>query len=159
MAAHTVLVVIEGVLADDQDDDLLRAQPIEAGFKLFAGLQRAGVKLVICSRYPRETVQLWLMHGSSYTIPYTPIEHVDGALPRLRAAGNDVLLYIDSDGDRCVEALREGVTTMLFAKPMFARLSHRLDVLPEVTGLRRAWSDMANEMGAQKQSSLLESDA
>jgi hypothetical protein len=48
--------------------------------------------------------------------------------------------------ERAAAALREGVPTMLYSRPRYARASHR----PDLPQLRRPWAELVAESKAQE---------
>ena len=65
---------------------------------------------------------------------------------RLRAAGETPTLFIDANPYRAAAALRDGVATMLFARPLYARQSHR----PDLGQPSRQWAEIIAESQAQR---------
>lgn len=141
-----IVIALEGVLAGrpDEDVDLLHSQLEPTGALLYGSLARAG-KLVLATNQPRRLVDHWCrtngVHGYSSVVPLN-----ERAVIALRAGGENVTLYIDADPARAAAALRNGVPTLLFSRPLYARASHR----PDLPQLKRPWAELVAESKAQR---------
>lgn len=145
---NTVVMALEGVLAGRDDDVELAEVGLEdTGRLLYASLARAG-RLVLATRIDRRLVDHWCrLHGLSAHQGFTGLD--DRTVSRMRAAGEVVDLYIDADGDRAAAALRHGVPTMLFTRPLYARAGHRPDLARSLTK-PRPWATVVAEARAQQ---------
>lgn len=142
----TIVLVVEGVLAGKSDDiDLSQTQADPAVLQLYAGLARAG-RLLLASTQERRLLDHWCrLNGLTAHQGVTALD--ERTIIRLRAAGEDVALYVDHDGQRAAIALRNGVHAMLYTKPSFARASHN----PTVAQLRRPFSEVLAEAQGQRE--------
>ncbi len=144
MPAHTVVMVLEGILAGRDDDvELTQTQLDPLGHLLYASLSRS--RVVLATKLDRRFVEHWCRLNNLAT--HASITSLDDrTVLRLRAAGEAVDLYIDHDGERAATALRNGVPTMLFTRPLYARAGHR----PDLAQLQRPWAEIVQESQAQR---------
>lgn len=126
----TTIIALEGVLV--------------VALQLYAALQYAG-KVVLASNEPRALVEHWCRINGVRGYA-TVVLLSERSITSLRANGEDVGLYIDADPERAANALRSGVPTMLFSKPLYARASHR----PDLPQLQRPWAAMVAESKSQR---------
>ena len=145
MASATVVIALEGVLAGKDDDvNLAQSQLEPTGHVLYACMAKAG-RLVLASNIDRRLVDHWCaINGLTGHAAFTSLD--DRIVRRLRAAGEAPTLYIDANPDRAAAALRDGVATMLFARPLYARQSHR----PDLGQPSRQWAQIVAESQAQR---------
>jgi len=142
----TTVMALEGVLCGRHDEpvDLVTEQPVPAALALFHGLQRTG-KIVLASSQERRLVEHWCRNnGISGYASVVPLN--ERSVTSLRANGEDVGLYIDADPERAAGALRHGVPTLLFTRPLYARAGHR----PDLPQLQRPWASVVAEAKAQR---------
>lgn len=143
---NTVVIALEGVLAIG--DDLINAQVDDAA-KLVYATFAARSRLLLATTMERRLVEHWCrLQGMTHHQGLTALD--ERVVGRLRAAGEVVDLYIDSDGDRAAAALRHGVPTMLFSRPLYARASHRPDLARTLTK-PRPWAQVVAESRAQRE--------
>lgn len=146
MAALTVAMTLEGVLAG-RDDDIQLAQAMcePLGKSLFVALATTA-RMVLLTNQDRRLAEHWLAHNGctqySALLPLT-----DGIVRRLRAGGETPDLYIDWSPSRCAQAVKDGVVTMLHARPLYARSGFQRTGLP---GLQRPFAQVERELAAQK---------
>lgn len=146
MPASTVVLALEGVLAGDDDDvELSQASLNPVGGLLYNSFGRTS-RLVLATNLERRLVDHWCrINGLSL---HAAIERLDDrTVRRLRAAGEVLDLYIDSNEERTAQALRSGVPTLFLAKPLYARAGHRPDL---GTPPLRPWRQIVAEAGAQR---------
>lgn len=143
--ANTVIMALEGVLAGKDDDiELTQTQLDPVGHLLYASLARS--RLVLATKQERRLVDHWCrLNGLQSHSGITFLD--DRTIMRARSAGEVVDLYIDHDGDRAAAALRNGVTTIVFSRPLYARAGHR----PDLPQLRRPWAEVVRESQAQRE--------
>lgn len=141
----TVVLALEGVLAGKDDDVVLTQTQLEStGHVLYACMARAG-RLVLATNLDRRLVDHWCsINGLTGHSAITALD--DRVVRRLRAAGEAPTLYIDANPERAAAALRDGVATMLFAQPLYARQSHR----PDLGQPSRQWATIVAESQAQR---------
>lgn len=142
-----VVLVVEGVLVDAHSvSELAQAHAASpAGVTLLTGLAKQN-RVLLATRLERRLVTHWCRRAL--------LDVHDGIVPlddqdpvgKLRGMGETIDLWVDSDPDRAAAVLREGVTTLLFAKPVYARSAHR----PDLPQLRRPWTAMVGERDAQQ---------
>lgn len=150
---NTVVIALEGVLAVGGDDmDLVNAQVDDAGRLLYATFA-ARARLLLATRQERRLVDHWCrLQGMTHHQGLVALD--DRVVGRLRAAGEVLDLYIDADGDRAAAALRHGVPTLLFSRPLFARMGHRPDLARTLTK-PRPWATLVAEARAQREAKTI----
>lgn len=147
MSAETVVIALEGVLAGRDDDvDLTRTMLDPVGRALYNGLANSS-RLILATAIPRRLVTHWCRTvGLAAHLDVTALD--EGVVGRLRTGGDNPTLYIDTSQDRCAAAIRDGVPALLYTRPLFARASHR----PDLVGARlpRPWGEITNEEQSQR---------
>lgn len=143
----TVVLVVEGVLAGRDDDvELAQTPPETAALQLYGAMLAMAGRLVLASNLDRRLLQHWLraagMSGYASIVPLG-----ESTVTKLRSTGENVSLYVDHDGERTAYALRSGVPTLLYARPLYARAGHR----PDLPQLRRPWAEVIAESRAQRE--------
>lgn len=147
---NTVVIALEGVLA--RGEDIVTAQVDDAAKILYATFA-ASSRLLLATGYERRLVDHWCrLQGMTHHQGLTGLD--ERVVGRLRAAGEVVDLYIDADGDRAAAALRHGVPTMLFSRPLFARAGHRPDLARTLTK-PKPWAQLVAETRAQSQAKTI----
>lgn len=143
----TIVMALEGVLAGREDDiDLAQEQLDPVGFVLYAGMSRHN-RVILATRLERRLVDHWCrINGLATHQGVDPLD--DRTIRRLRAAGFSPDLYIDAHPERAATALRNGVPTMLFTRPLYARAGHRPDM--DTTSLQKPWNQIVKESRAQR---------
>lgn len=144
MPASTVVLVLEGILAGRDDDvDLTQAQLDPVGHLMYASFGRS--RLLLATALDRRFVDHWCrLNGLTVHSAVWALD--ERIITRMRAAGETPELYIDHHGERAAAALRNGVQTMLFTRPLYARAGHR----PDLAQLQRPWAEMVRESQAQR---------
>jgi len=140
----SAIIALEGVLKTETGD------PIPEGIKLFRILSEF-YRVIISSDMDTKHSEHWLRshmvvgYGELYdsSMFFTGQELRSRHLDVAKSKGK-VDLFVDADADFCAEALRQGITTIMFASPRFVRLSR--DVKP--------WEDLQNEVARQKEALL-----
>ena len=147
MAALTIAMVVEGVLAGRDDDcELAQAMCEPLGQSLYTSFARTA-RLVLLTTFERRLADHWLrMNGLQLHAGVYPLD--GGTIRRLRAAGETPDLYVDHDSERGAAAVREGVPTMLLVRPLYARAGFHRAELP---GLQRPWAAAIGEQAAQRE--------
>lgn len=147
MATETVVLCLEGVLAGTDDTvNLAQTMLDPTGALLYTGLAQSS-RLILATALDRRMVGHWCR-----TVGLTA--HMDTCgldtktIGRLRSGGDNPTLYIDANQERVAAALQDGVASMLFTRSLFARASHR----PDLVGSRlpRPWNQIQNEFRAQE---------
>lgn len=143
----TIVMALEGVLVGRDDDiDLVQEQLDPVGFTLYAGLSRHN-RVILATKQDRRMVDHWCrLNGLSTHQGIDPLD--DHTVRRLRAAGFTPELYIDANPERAAAALRNGVQTMMFTRPLYSRVSHRPDM--DTTALQKPWGQIVAESKAQR---------
>ena len=147
MASLTIAMVIEGVLAG-RDDDVELSQSLcePLGQSLYVAFARSA-RLILLTALERRLADHWLrMNSLQQHAGIYPLD--ERAIRRLRAAGETPDLYVDHFSERVAEAVREGVPTMLFVRPLYARAGFQRTDLP---GLQRPWAAVVGEQAAQRE--------
>lgn len=141
----TVVLTLEGVLGGKDDDvDLTTTSLDPLGHALYIGLSKVS-RLVIASAVERRFVEHWLR--LNYLSSHQAVTALDDRLvARLRAGGENVELVIDANAERAAASLRNGVPTMLFTRPLYARAGHR----PDLPQLQRPWAEVVAESQRQR---------
>lgn len=142
----TTVIALEGVLAGRPEELVdLTQTPLEAtGFGLYVALGTTS-KLVLATNLDRRLVAHWC-RVNGLTAHSTTISLDERAVIQLRANGENVGLYVDSDAERAATALRNGVPTLLFTRPLFARAGFR----PDLPQLQKPWAQLVAESKAQR---------
>lgn len=145
MPSSTVVIALEGVLCGKDDHAQLTQEPLQPlAHLLYASFARTS-RLVLATNNDRLLVEHWCRQfglGSHQSL--TPLD--ERTVLRLRAGGDNVELYIDSNADRAAAAVRNGVATMLFQAPLFARAGHR----PDIVQRTKPWAQVVEESRAQR---------
>jgi len=143
-------MAVEGVLAGRDDDVELNATGIDHdALRLYAGLASTG-RLVLATKLDPRLVDHWCrINGLGKHQHIVPLD--SRTVTRARSSGDDLTLYIDHDGDRVAAALQQGVPTLLFSKPLYARQGHR----PDLPQLRRPFAAVLSEARAQREARAL----
>lgn len=147
MATETIVLALEGVLAGRDDDvDLASTMLDPVGSLLYSGLA-ASSRLILATSLDRRMVAHWCRTvGLAAHLDTTALD--TKVVGRLRAGGDNPILYIDSNPERVAAAMRDGVPSMLFSRPLFARAGHRPDLVGE--RLPRPWSEITHEASTQQ---------
>ncbi len=112
--------------------------------QLYAALSLLG-KLVVATGLEPRLVRHWCrLNGLTKHTTLVPL--TERTVTALRAHGEVVTLYVDSDPERTAAALRNGVPTLLYTRPLYARASHR----PDLPQLQRPWAEVVAESRAQR---------
>jgi hypothetical protein len=143
-ALATVVLPLEGVLAGRDDDIDLTTEGLNPlGHALYLGLARVS-RLVLATKLDRRFVDHWCrVHFIAAHQAVTPLD--SKLVQRLRAAGENLELYVDHDAERAANVLQQGVPTMLFTRPLYARAGHR----PDLPQLQKPWAAIVAESRAQ----------
>jgi hypothetical protein len=147
MASTTFVMVLEGVIAGRDDDiELSQAMCDPMGQALYLALARVG-RVVLCTKQNRSLVDHWCsVNGMRNHAAVYPLDAQ--IIRRMRAAGETPDLYIDWHSERAAQAVKDGVQTMLYVKPMFARAGFQRSDLP---GLQRPFAAIIAEQAAQRE--------
>lgn len=148
--AQAILLSIEGVLSKGGPPN---GQPIDTGMRLFHCL-RAQFKVVLSSLCPNEDwIEHWLsvvgirdLHHFAGEEELEPFEIRMAHLTAARVAAYDMGLVIDADPQVCAEVLRQGVPTLLFSHPRYARPEAR----PDYDRSLRPWGEIEEEITVQR---------
>ena len=143
---ETAVIALEGVLAG-RDDRVNLAQTMldPTGAMLYTGLA-SSTRLILATAVDRRMAQHWCRtQGLTGHMDLTALN--SGTIGRMRASGDNPLIYIDADPERVAAALRDGVPSLLFTRPMFARAAHRPDLAGE--RLPREWEKITGEKQRQ----------
>lgn len=143
--ATTVVLVLEGVLAGRDDEvELTQSQLDPVGHLLYASFGRS--RLLLATRLDRRFVDHWCrLNMLNQHAGIVPLD--DKLIQRMMASGDKPELYIDHDGQRCAVAIRSGVNSLLFTRPLYATVTPGASSLP---GLQRPWADAVRESQAQR---------
>lgn len=147
MAATTIVMTLEGILAGRDDDVRLQSALVEplgrAMYTSFASVAR----VVLLTKSDRRLADHWLAsNGMTQHAAVYPL--TDHAVPRLRASGETPDLYLDHHPERAAHALKDGCNTMLLAKPLISRSGFQRSDLP---GLQRPFAAIMAEQGVQQE--------
>lgn len=151
--AHTVVMVLEGVLAGRDDEaELTQTQLDPTGHLMYASFSRS--RLLLATRQDRRFVDHWCR--LNLLNQHAGIVMLDDKLiQRMRASGDTPDLYIDHDGQRCGAAIRAGVNSLLFTRPVMVRAGAKPTSLPP---LQRTWAQAVRESQASRQRPVLDDD-
>lgn len=150
MGTATAIVAVEGVLADQASGPFAASRPIDNGVKLVRSLEQMGFRIVFLAEGEQlAIVQNWLQ--VNLMLLQTPQVVVDMSAAEtitwVRSVGYDLTYYIDANPEVCAEAIRSGVTTLVFANPSYARP----EFLPDAKRTIKPWSVLEQEIIAQKE--------
>lgn len=141
----TTVLALEGVLAGRYDEpvDLTQSTLELSGATLYGALATTS-KVVLATNLDRRLVAHWCR--SNGLTQHTTTVALDGrTVTALRAGGENVVLYVDADPERVAAALRAGVVTMLYARPLYAR-----GTVPSHSQSIRPWAELVAESRAQR---------
>lgn len=140
-------MALEGVLAgQDSDVDLLRSPLHGDALQLYAAFAQLG-KLVVATNLEQRLVRHWCrLNGLTRHTTLVPLS--ERTVTSLRAHGEVVSLYVDNDPERTAAALRNGVPTLLYARPLYARAGHRPDLVRRHQA--KPWAELVAESQAQR---------
>ena len=136
-----MVISMDGVLRTEVGD------PIPQGLKLYDALKQVG-RVVLSTDGTREAAEHWLRlnlvkgygdllaNDSAFHGEDLKIRHL-----KMTQAKGRILLFVDPDVDRCKEALKLGITTLLFASPKFIRTKREI----------KPWSELTEEVQKQKE--------
>lgn len=147
MATETVVLCLEGVLAGTNDTiNLAQTMLDPTGLLLYTGLAQSS-RLILATALDRRMVAHWC-RSVGLTAHMDTCGLDTKVIGRLRSGGDNPTLYIDANQERVAAALQDGVTALLFTRSLFARASHR----PDLVGSRlpRPWHQIQNEYRAQE---------
>ena len=141
------VISLEGILRGDTGD------LIPEGLIMYRGFHTLG-RIVLITDLPQDLAKVWLMmHNlSDYDVlldnsvsvdPEEPLKQRQLAVARTRGPVN---MYVDADPGMVAEALRLGITAVLFSSPKYARPEYRPDA-PK--GIRK-WDDIVAERTRQQ---------
>jgi hypothetical protein len=149
-----VVINMDGVIRSET------GQLITDGLLLYK-IIKPTVRVVLISTTDLDRTVAWLAmnHISDYDDIITPIEGLEGNIQTLRQVAvarsyGEITYYIDADPAVIAETLRQGICSMLFVTPSYARPEWRPDA-PK--GPRRSWSAIVEEK--QKQLAFKAADA
>jgi hypothetical protein len=138
---------LEGVLRGDT------GELIPDGLILYRSLAMVG-RTVVITEMDEQLAKVWLMmHNLSkydLLIDNSVLIDPDESLKRRQLAiarsRGTVSMYVDADPSMAAEALRQGIPTLLFSTPLYARPEYRPDA-PK--GIRK-WDDIVAEKNRQQ---------
>ena len=139
----TVLVQIEGVLADARQPSLVDNSPLQEGLLLFRSLQTNALA-IIYTTHDEERARYWLQRERIET-PLKLIKldsAVEDMIVKCRAAGHDLTLMLTADPDHVVAAYKQGLQSLLFVHPSYGRPEWR----PDYEDTIRPWNEMVTEI-------------
>ena len=143
------MIALENVLARETEG-LPVGIPIPGGLALFHALKHVH-KVAIATTDTKESARRWLDQNGVTGIPYllTPkdpeADYVGLRLEQMRQLRRldvDLALVVDADPRVAKAALHEGITSLLFTHPRYARPEFRPDARQGI----RAWQDIESEV-------------
>jgi len=152
--AGTAVLCLEGVLCKGSPPN---GAPITVGLEMYHALA-ARFRVVLDSDHEDlDQIEHWCQVNGLKRHPLVlpldaaeaPLEPVDVRLAHLaewRAQGFEVALYVTADPTVAAAAMRQGVTTLLFAHPRFARPEYRPDHEQQAV---RPWDEIEDEITKQ----------
>ena len=152
MAGYAVMA-LEGVLASD-GRGIATSEPIPAGLQLYVALRKYYKLVLLTHDDHEERCERWLGQQGikAHTMLVTgagagrdPLERAT-QLTDLRGRGFPLDLYIDSSPAAIAEALRLGVTSLLFSSPRYSRPEFR----PDAKTVVREWAELEAEVRANR---------
>lgn len=151
--AGYALIAIEGVLARD-GSERLPGTPIAEGIRLYEALRKVHKVVLLTTMEPGEKIDHWLLVNgvrdhlsvSGRSAVYDSVVDLrKQQISELRTLGYNVELVVDSSPAVIAEAMRLGVTSLLFASPVYARPEFRPGARREI----REWGAMEAEVESQ----------
>lgn len=140
-----IMIALDGVLRSEN------GQPIPEGIVLYRAFNEH--RVLLATDDTREKAEYWLKVEGLHTHTLLVTSDVAGRDANVRAGqlryvaglGSRIQLLIDPSPTHCADAMRAGITSLLFAAPKYQRPEWR----PDAAHGMRPWGEITNELEEQ----------
>lgn len=139
----TILVQIEGVLAETKHDNFVENGPIKEGLLLCHAL-RSTAQMSFYTENGEERARYWLQReGIREGLKVYPnVTGVEDLITKARFDGHDMQLIVTADPEHARQAFNAGLQSLLFIHPAYGRPEWQPGHEDEI----RPWDQMVEEV-------------